>query len=266
MFNTATAPMSSKKNQVQKEQVNVVFKTANLDQFTSISGNRVPNPAHIKRLVESINKYGVLCNPILVNEKMQVIDGQHRLMACRETQSEVYYIILPGYNLDEVHTLNLNQKNWNKKDFMFGYANMGIQSYQKLANFVNTNSDYNFNDCIALCSNVSSASAQSSKHSNASTTSVFEEGTWQGKDFELAELWAAKIRSLKPHYAGYNRTSFVGVMITLFQNPQFVFNEFVHKISMQPGALKDCANREQYRQLIHEIYNWRSRNKIDLRH
>jgi hypothetical protein len=264
MFETATAPMTSQKNQVQKEQVNVVFKTANLDQFTNISGNRVPNPAHIKRLVESINKYGVLCNPILVNEKMQVIDGQHRLMACRETQSEVYYIILPGYNLDEVHTLNLNQKNWSKKDFMFGYANMGIQSYMNLANFTNLNNDFTFNDCVALCSNVSSATAQSMKHLKPSTQ-IFEEGTWQGKDFNLAQIWATKLRLLKPHYAGYNRSSFVGVMIQLFQNPKFNFNEFLHKVSLQPGALRDCANREQYRNLIHDIYNWRSRNKIDLR-
>jgi hypothetical protein len=265
MFETATAPMTSQKNQVQKEQVNVVFKTANLDQFTTISGNRTPNPAHIKRLVDSIKKYGVLCNPILVNEKMQVIDGQHRLMACRETQSDVYYIILPGYNLDEVHTLNLNQKNWSKKDFMFGYANMGIQSYVNLANFVNVNSDYNFNDCIALCSNISSAHSQFSKHQKPCTT-IFEEGTWVGKDFKLAQVWASKIRELKPHYPGYNRTSFVGVMIQLLQNPLFNFSQFLHKVSLQPGALRDCANREQYRNLIHDIYNWRSSNKIDLRH
>lgn len=265
MLTTATAPMSSKKNQVQKEQVNVVLKTANLDQFVAIGGNRTPNPAHIKRLVESINKYGVLCNPILVNEKMEVIDGQHRLMACRETKSEVYYIVLPGYDLDEVHTLNLNQKNWTKKDFMFGYANMGIESYQNLANFVNKHSDYNFNDCLALCSNISSANAQTKSH-NRGSDQIFEEGTWKGKDFNLADIWATKIRQLKPYYAGYNRSSFVGVMIILFQNPQFNFNEFLHKVSLQPGELKDCANRDQYRVLIHDIYNWRSRSKVNLRY
>ena len=263
MFNTATAPMSSQRNQVQNQQVNVVLKTANLDQFTTIGGNRVPNPAHIKRLVESITKYGVLCNPILVNEKMQVIDGQHRLMACRETQSEVYYIVLPGYNLDQVHTLNLNQKNWAKKDFMYGYANMGIQSYIKLEQFVEKNSDFHFSDCVSFCSNISSdrSLSLSGKHGEQ----VFEEGTWVGKDFKLAEVWADKIRQLKPHYPGYNRSSFVGVMILMLQNPQFDFKEFLHKVSMQPGALRDCANRVQYRQMMHDIYNWRSRNKINLR-
>lgn len=264
MFNTATAPMMSQSNQVQKKQVNVVYQTANLDQFVTIDGNRTPNPAHVKRLVDSINKHGVLCNPILVNEQMQVIDGQHRLLACRETNSEVFYIILPGYNLDEVHTLNLNQKNWTKKDYMFGYAGMGIQSYVKLAKFYAENNDFHFSDCISLCSNLSSASSLALSGKNS--MQVFEEGTWVARDMNLAQTWATQLRQLKPHYGGYNRSGFVGVMVMMLQNPKFNFKEFLHKVSMQPGALRDCANREQYRNLIHDIYNWRSRNKVELRH
>jgi hypothetical protein len=158
MFNMTAAPMTNNSSQVQKgKEVNKVYRTSDLSIFKQIDGNRVPNLQHIKRLAESIRVYGMKCNPILVNEKLEVIDGQHRLMAAKESESFVYYIIVDGYSLSEVHTLNLNQKNWTKKDFMEGYANMGLEPYIKLRSFSEKNDDFGFNDCISLCQNTSSS-------------------------------------------------------------------------------------------------------------
>lgn len=273
MFNVATAPMAKNSTQVQKvQEVNKVYRTNDLSVFKQIDGNRVPNLQHIKRLTESIRVYGMKCNPILVNERMEVIDGQHRLIAAKQAESFVYYIVVDGYSLREVHTLNLNQKNWTKKDFMDGYANMGILSYAKLKRFVEKNDDFGFMDCVAMCSNRSGSSQAtlSSKHRTDGKAynmeEVFEEGTWKGRDFELAQDWANKIRMIKPYYSGYNKTVFVGTMITLFQNDNFDFNEFMHKLRLQPTALVDCANREQCKTLIEDIYNYRSRNKVNLRY
>lgn len=271
MFNTQTAPMTNKSSQAQTE-VNKVYKTTDLSMFKQIEGNRVPNLQHVKRLSDSIRVYGMKCNPILVNEKMQVIDGQHRLLAAKETGSFVYYIIVNGYKLDDVHTLNLNQKNWAKKDFMEGYANMGIKPYINLKRFVEKNEDYAFTDCIAFCSNASTGNKSSNydKYRNDgksyNISQIFEEGTWLGKDFIIAQEWANKIRVIKPYYTNYNRSTFVGTMITLFSNENFDFNEFMHKLRIQPTALVDCANREQYKTLIEDIYNYKSRNKISLRY
>lgn len=270
MFRTTTAPMTKYSSQVQRQEVNKVYKTNDLTIFKQIDGNRVPNLQHINRLADSIRVYGMKCNPILVNERMEVIDGQHRLIAAKEADSFIYYIIVDGYSLNEVHTLNLNQKNWTKKDFMEGYANMGVESYIKLRNFIEKNDDYTFADCVALCSNLS---AFMSSHSNSirggkkiNQTEIFEAGTWKGKDFNLAQEWANKIRMVKPYYSGYMRTTFVGTMVSLFNNKDFDFNEFMHKVRLQPTALVDCANREQMRTLVEDIYNYRSRNKVNLRY
>lgn len=266
MQNIQTEPMVV--NYVQKsEKVNTVYKTSDLSIFKPIDGNRVPNLQHIKRLTDSIKKYGMKCNPIIVNEKMEVIDGQHRLLAAKEANSFVYYIIINGYSLSEVHTLNLNQKNWTRKDYMEGYASMGVESYIKLKKFYEKNDDYSFADCIALCQNTSASNNRTLNHKYYSGASqIFEEGTWETADIDLAQDWADKIRMVSPYYLGYARTTFVGTMITLFKNPIFDFNEFMHKLRLQPTALVDCANREQYRALIEDIYNFRSRNKVSLKY
>jgi hypothetical protein len=263
MFNTKAAPMTNNSSQVQNgQEVNKVYKTSDLSIFKQIDGNRVPNLQHIKRLADSIRVYGMKCNPILVNENFEVIDGQHRLMAAQEANSFVYYIIMDGYTLNEVHTLNLNQKNWAKKDFMNGYADMGIKSYIKFRNFLSKNNDFSFASCLAFCNNTTDAT-----HLRLSENKeVFEDGTWLGKDFDLAQEWANKIRMIKPYFKGYNSSRFIGTMITLFRCEAFDFNEFMHKLRIQPTALVDCVNREQYKTLIEDIYNYRSRNKVSLKY
>ena len=272
MFNTLTAPMTNKSSHVQKQEVNKVYKTSDLSIFTQIDGNRVPNLQHIKRLSDSIRVYGMKCNPILVNERMQVIDGQHRLMAAKEAGSFVYYIVVDGYSLNEVHTLNLNQKNWAKKDFMDGYANMGVESYIKLKAFFDKNDDFSFSDCIALCQNTGSGSTRTLAVQSATckieskSLQIFEQGTWRTGDMDIAQDMASKIRMIKTYYLGYNRSTFVGTMIGMFNNEKFDFNEFMHKLRLQPTAFVDCANREQYKTLIEDIYNYKSRNKISLRY
>jgi hypothetical protein len=268
MFQTKSAPMT---NGSSATEVNKVYKTNDLSIFKQIAGNRVPNPQHIKRLKTSILQNGMLCNPILVNEKMQVIDGQHRLIASQEAQSFIYYIILKDYSLSEVHTLNLNQKNWTKKDFMDGYADMGIESYIKLREFVNKNDDITFIDCLSLCSNkagneTGTTDKYITKNPDISVVEVFVEGTWKGKDFNIAQEWIEKIRLIKPYYGGYNRSVFIRTMIGLFKNEDFNYSEFMHKIRLQPTALVDCANVQQQRLLIEEIYNYKSRQKISLRY
>lgn len=269
MFNLTQAPMANNSTQVQNnKEVNKVYQTSNLSIFKQIDGNRVPNLQHIKRLVYSINKYGMKCNPILVNEKMEVIDGQHRLMAAQEAESFVYYIIVKGYTLSEVHTLNLNQKNWTKSDYMEGYANMGVESYLKLREFTLKNTDFSFSNCLALCSNIAQPCGifLSKQSKIASSKNNFEEGTWIAKDFNLAQEWANKIRMIGIFYEGYDRTTFIRAFIPLLLNDKFDFNEFMHKLRLQPSALVDCVNAEQYRTVIEDIYNWRSRNKISFKY
>lgn len=264
-MSTKTAPMAKLSSYVQIETK--VDETKDLQIFKTLSGNRPPNPQHVKRLADSIRKYGMLINPILVNEKMQVIDGQHRLLAAKEAGSHIYYIIVRGYDLTHVHALNLNQKNWTGADFLEGYANMGIPDYVLLRDFWARHPYYNLVDCIALCSNLSSAGTfqPGAINSDTGTRQVFNEGTWKARDMQKAELDAQNIKLIETYYPGYNRTQFMGTMLLMFRHPNFDFNEFMQKVRLQPTALVDCANREQYKALIEDIYNFRRREKVNLR-
>ena len=67
------------------------------------------------------------------------------------------------------------------------------------------------------------------------------------------------------YYEGYDRSVFIRAFIPLLSNDKFDFSEFMHKLRLQPSALVDCVKTDQYRTVIEDIYNWRSRNKVNLR-
>jgi hypothetical protein len=267
LMNAMAHPMN--KN-VQELRVNI---THDLSIFKFLDGNRPANPQHVARLVKSIKTYGMLVNPILVNEKYEIIDGQHRFLAAREVGCPVYYIVLKGYALQQVHTLNMNQKNWTKAEFLHGYANMGLEDYIVLRDFWYKHQWLNLGDAIALCSNITSDFNLTRKPLVAKNGHVqdrsndFLAGTWKIRDLNLAEINASKLKSIEPFFPeGYRSTSFVGTMLMLFNHENYNHDRFLRKLKVQPLALSKQASREQYKLLIEDIYNYKSRNKVSLRY
>ena len=83
MFKMKEAPMAKESSHVQ--EIGIVYYTKDLSIFKIIDGNRIPNLSHIRRISGSIKQNGVLMNPIIVNKSFEVIDGQHRLAAAKDS-------------------------------------------------------------------------------------------------------------------------------------------------------------------------------------
>ena len=252
MFQSKSAPMST--SQVQNStEVNKVYKTSDLTIFKSLNGNRDVIQSHLKRLAISMSK-NKLFSPIIVNEKLEVVDGQHRLMAAKINNSEIEYIIVNGYGLEEVQILNANSKNWSSDDYMNGYCDLENINYIKYRDFKNK---YGFghSECQALLSGTLSSSLQP----------IFNSGEFKIKDLKLAIDHAEKILMISDFYDGYKRRSFVLSLMSLFQNKDFIFTQFIQKLKIQSTALVDCTSSVGYLLLIEEIYNYKSRNKVNLR-
>ena len=66
--------------------------TKNYNDFKFVKGNRAINYTHVNNLVDSIKEKD-LQMPIIVDEKMNIIDGQHRFEAYRllKKRCSLYY-------------------------------------------------------------------------------------------------------------------------------------------------------------------------------
>jgi len=242
-----------------------IYITSDLGRFELMDSNRKPFESHIQRIIINIKRFGMLCNPILVNEKMQVIDGQHRLIAARRNKGFVYYIIADGYSLEHVKALNLQQKNWTPTDFLESYSSLGLLDYKIVLDFKENHEVFSISNCIHLCSqNTDKSITGYSSAKNGSKISAFKNGLFKVGDMKKAEKYAEDIKKIGIYFDSLS-SSFVCTMISLFKKDCFNFKEFMNKLKLQPTELKKCATIEQYKELIEKIYNYRRKNKVNLR-
>ena len=75
-----------------------IHTTTDYDQFKYIAGNRDVVEAHVKSLSEQITIKDFQI-PIIVNEKMEVCEGQHRLEAYKALSIPITYIIKEGLDI-----------------------------------------------------------------------------------------------------------------------------------------------------------------------
>jgi hypothetical protein len=227
--------------------------TNDYELFTFIDGNRDININQLSRLSESIDE-DYIPVPIIVNEKKQIIDGQHRYEVVKTLKKPVYFIEIAGLKLPEVHRLNNNTKNWTATEYMNGYAKLGYPDYIQYKEFKKL---YNFghNETMALLQN---------KSSRNNAFKDFREGLFKIASYKKAEKVAEKITMIKQYYDGYKRRSFVFAMMNLFQNEEYNHAEFLHKLSFQSIRLVDCTTVKQYISLVEDIYNYHRKDKIRL--
>jgi disulfide oxidoreductase YuzD len=87
-----TKMQTSKKAATAKKVKNRVYSTTNYNQFKYLKGNRAITELHVRRLVEAIKEKDLQV-PIIVDEKMNVVEGQHRLEAYKIVGKDQYYTL-----------------------------------------------------------------------------------------------------------------------------------------------------------------------------
>ena len=106
-----------------------IESTNSYDSFKKLKGNRDVSPTRVRRIVESINKVGYVTSPVIVNENMEVIDGQGRLQALEYLGLPVEYIVHKGAGIEECLSMNIHQSNWTIRDYIKSYADRGYKGY-----------------------------------------------------------------------------------------------------------------------------------------
>ncbi len=111
--------------------------TDDYKSFKFLDTNREPNERIVKKLEKSIRDNGVQI-PIIVNQKKQIVDGQHRFWALNRLGYKIPYIISKTWK-DDKHTIEINNtgSKWNAMDFA-NYAaesgNLDVLEAIKIAN------------------------------------------------------------------------------------------------------------------------------------
>jgi hypothetical protein len=127
------ASMIKQIKHIEAEDGLKTYVTKDYDQFVMMEDNRSIHQQHVRDLIETIEAHpdGLRREPILVNEKMEIIDGQHRLKAVEALGYPAYYQIERGLSVDDAVRMNVYRRNWTPLDFAYSYAGRGNENYQR---------------------------------------------------------------------------------------------------------------------------------------
>jgi hypothetical protein len=263
------APKAATKGINAGNPVNVVYETRDYDMFGLVKGNRAINRVHVEHLKTSFKKQ-YLFTAILVNTKLEIIDGQHRFQAAKELRLPVRYIIAVGYGLEEVQVLNSNMRNWAKVDYLKAFCDMGYEHYLLLQSFMKRHPQYSIGAAEALLTNRSTTGKSKTIVNKAESKKVsindFKHGRFEVYSVELAEKMVKRINDFAPYFDGYNRTTFVRAMIGIFRAKGYSHKRMMTKVAYQHTKLQAQSNVGQYRDMLEEIYNYRASAKISFKY
>lgn len=228
------------------KEIGKVYSSTDYDKFSMLDSNRDIRQAHVNELVGSMKEHP-LEKAIDVNEKLQIIDGQHRFTAWKILGMPIIFTIHKGWGEKEVPVLNTHQKNWNPSDFVKMYAEIGNDNYKKYAEFV---SRYGF-----------------THHANllllgGGRDIEFKEGLFRVKKWDFANIKAKEITEIKVFYEGIKRYAFVSAYLQVSQDSSFEHKTFLEKLKYQSRKLVDCTTTADYFELIKEIYNYRKKGSL----
>ena len=85
----------------------------------------------IEKLIASMSDRYIL-NPIIVNEKMEIIDGQGRFEARKAMKKPIHYIIVRGATSDDCRRMNKYNTVWTQLDYARSFEKCGNENYIRL--------------------------------------------------------------------------------------------------------------------------------------
>jgi hypothetical protein len=252
---------------MKKQPFNPIIQTTyDYSKFKLIKGNRNLDQLHLRKIMMSM-KDNPLLALVLVNDKMEIIDGQHRFFASKELKMPINYVIAYGYGVKEVQILNVNGKNWKKNDFLKGFVKEGVHDYVVFDNFQKEFPSLNFSTCLKLLSGLKKGQTTKSLGDGLKTVSkFFEEGKFVVHNLEESKRKAHMILDYKQFFPKFNDNSFIITLLSLFEHENYNHKEMINKLRLQPTGLMVCKTQEQYILLLESLYNYHRAKKVSFRY
>lgn len=225
-----------------------VMKTQNYEMFRFMDGNRKTNSTNLNQIIESMREKQLVI-PITVNERFEIIDGQHRFKACQYLGLPVYYIMQQGYTIDDVIRANVNGgRKWFDADYLNRYCKLGSEPYIKIKKIIE---DFNIttNDYIKLLAKFQGKISTQVKRE-------FREGNVdsQGQDSVISFLMA--IESFKD-FQYYKNSNFIFAFLELYLRSDYDHNVMERKISNNIHNLTKRTSKDDYLSLLcNKIYSY----------
>ena len=222
-----------------------IHTTTDYDQFKYIAGNRDVVDAHVRSLSEQITIKDFQI-PIIVNEKMEVCEGQHRLEAYKALNVPVTYIIKEGLDIFDIRKLNSVSRKWTMEEYLMSHVKLGNKQYEILEWF-HRHYEFSITDSISMLNGKG--------YHTSNELNEFKNGDFKVADLEWAKDTANKIMQVGEYFPYWKKRTFVGAMISALRDSTFVWKIFDARLRNHSSKLKNQGSRNDFILNIERLYN-----------
>jgi hypothetical protein len=236
--------------------------TKNYEIFKTHASNRPIDKGNLRKIKGSIESKNMLeFRPLIVNEKMEVIDGQHRLQAAKELDLPVYYTIDKASEIGDIILLNQNQKQWKIEDYLNYFISIGNEDYRKTNSFMIEN-QINLRMCIRLLFGVGSEALKAFRFGKVKYPSP-DQLVIKKEILKKCESIFLILKEMKIDGGFfYSSVNFRTSLIDFIANPRVEFEVLKHKIKMDVSKVGKRQNCGDYYLMLKEIYNYKNRDEV----
>ena len=224
-----------------------IMVTENYDMFKKIGGNRKINKANYAKIVTSMKEEQLII-PIVVNERYEIIDGQHRYTACKDLGKPIYFYMVRGYGLEQVKRANIASSNWKKENYLDMFVAEGNETYKEFEE-IKERYDLNISNLLKIFAIVQ-------EKQSARVGYEFENGTFtlDGKMEVLRFLTALEDFNF---FKFYKSNNFLIAFTRLYFKSEYDHDKMKTKLITHRNSLEKRSTSDEYLVLLcNRIYSF----------
>jgi hypothetical protein len=237
---------------MEKITKTIITSTKNYEKFKRVGLNRSIKNKNVERLMKSFELTGgmSMSKPIIVDKEFNIIDGQHRLEACKRMGIPVHYVVFKD-NTKNIPIYNTYQEKWGLEDYAQYWASQGNKNYQRLLEIKNK-TGVSINGLIECLFNASGYKNEVFKEGRV----VFEKDIEESVDFVQKMMRLCYIIKGKRNIVN----KIVRCVKCLRKIKDFDLDFLIDNVMKYQAKLYLCTTSEEYLQLFTDIYNYKKKN------
>lgn len=250
---------------------NRIYRTYEFDKFRFLNGNRDVDQFKVAQLAAEIQQHGQLM-PIMVNSEYEVIDGQHRLSACKKLGVPVQYFVRDNANIETAANVNIAGSNWRQRDWIKKHAKDGKEDYAELLDWIDLCESHGLKEGAAIYlaqnnstnlnySMYSDGVMRTNDHKVINAKKVYPVGSairiglWQFGDRYLAYSLLEGVL-LFQQFNFYSKKSFVSAIIRVSRISDFEVKVLHRQALKRPRHFTNQSSINDFLRMFEDVYNY----------
>jgi len=240
-----------------------ILETNDYTSFRKFKGNRPLDSHNLKTLIGAMTVENLLPQvPILVNSKMEIIDGQHRFEAAKSLSLPISYIVKEDANYQDIISLNQHKRNWKGEDYLRLYGEgLGKEAYLMLESFMKEN-HLKLSCALLIVNGPIKQMDEYQRFRSGSFTWPISREEAQSICDKIVWVWnLLSEHGIKPLHR-FKNTAFIKPLMIFIEIPKMIWEVFQEKASANWYKFGTRPSLNLYLELFVDIYNFRNQNKI----